>query len=213
MEARHRPFRDDRRRLSCLCSKIACGARHSLALSEDGHVYSWGWSLHGQCASQKPVSEVARCEALVGLNVISIAGGLGHSLACTDCGDVYRYVFMLENQSTSLFLPLCCFSLVLPSSAHQPYVLCHDCFCFTAKMHFKLKLACKLTPCINSRAQDYKITYPFSLHAHSVCVDQVSVLSLSKTSQTSSPARWRIPSFLGVTEPLCMFFVDWEHLG
>lgn len=71
--------------------QIACGARHSLAVCNKGHVYCWGWSLHGQCASRESTSTIAVVQPLIGLNVISIAGGLGHSLACTDAGDAFRW--------------------------------------------------------------------------------------------------------------------------
>ena len=74
--------------------KIACGARHSLAISHEGHLYCWGWSLHGQCACLEAAAGIAIVKQLNGLNIVGIAGGLAHSLVCTDAGDLYRYTIL-----------------------------------------------------------------------------------------------------------------------
>lgn len=30
-------------------AQVACGARHSCAVTEAGALFCWGWNLHGQC--------------------------------------------------------------------------------------------------------------------------------------------------------------------
>ena len=33
----------------CSLAQMACGARHSVAVTSEGLVFCWGWGLHGQC--------------------------------------------------------------------------------------------------------------------------------------------------------------------
>ncbi len=32
-------------------AQVACGARHSCAVTEAGALLAWGWCLHGQCGT------------------------------------------------------------------------------------------------------------------------------------------------------------------
>ena len=43
-------------------SAIAAGQYHSVALDEDGHVWTWGWGVHGQLGTRdiEDVFEPAR---------------------------------------------------------------------------------------------------------------------------------------------------------
>ena len=75
-----------------LCSKVACGARHSCVVTQEGEMWCWGWSLHGQCASglpSLPLPEVVK--GMQGLKVVGVAAGLAHTLAASDAGDAYRF--------------------------------------------------------------------------------------------------------------------------
>ena len=80
---------------------IACGARHSAALSAAGQCFAWGWSLHGQCGSGRSVPAVT-APALVGalgpLKCTSLAAGMGHTVVATDQGDVYAWGLNQDGQ-------------------------------------------------------------------------------------------------------------------
>lgn len=74
-----------------LITSISAGQYHSLALTADGRVYSWGWGVHGQLGigsiedalHPKPVTH------LNGKVVNQICGGHGHSLFLTTSGEVF----------------------------------------------------------------------------------------------------------------------------
>ena len=75
---------------------IAAGSYHSLALTSDGTVYSWGQNTYGQLGnnsttqSNVPVA-VTSTGALAGKTVTAIAAGYSHSLALTLDGEVYGW--------------------------------------------------------------------------------------------------------------------------
>ena len=75
---------------------IACGNWHSLALSEYGDVYSWGWNEHGQLGpSLGEFQPVVSVPTLVewgkeeDRNFTAISAGNRHSAALSDKGTVY----------------------------------------------------------------------------------------------------------------------------
>ena len=77
--------------MSQYCRAIACGARHSCAISARNELFCWGWSLHGQCAADMQIlDKPSLVGPLVGLRVTGVAAGMAHTLALTDTGDVYR---------------------------------------------------------------------------------------------------------------------------
>uniref|UniRef100_A0A7S3G0F1 RCC1-like domain-containing protein n=1 Tax=Palpitomonas bilix TaxID=652834 RepID=A0A7S3G0F1_9EUKA len=77
--------------------RVACGSDlaggHSLALSEDGRVFSWGYNANGQLGvgnrteQYRPVS----VETLRGSRVVDVAAGWRHSAALTDKGFMFTF--------------------------------------------------------------------------------------------------------------------------
>jgi alpha-tubulin suppressor-like RCC1 family protein len=73
---------------------IAAGSDYSLALTEAGEVYAWGWSYYGQCRNiglgnreQDLLLTPTRVAGLA--KVKAIAAGSDHSLVLTEAGEVY----------------------------------------------------------------------------------------------------------------------------
>ena len=74
---------------------VSAGAGHSLALTADGAVWSWGYGGycqlgHGDWQNQLLPKKV---EALAGQRVIAVSAGERHSLAITDGGSVWSWGF------------------------------------------------------------------------------------------------------------------------
>lgn len=70
---------------------VRCGGGHCLALTEFGHVYSWGRGLYGRLGhgDERDV-ETPRCiEAFRDIPIRAIACGLWSSAAVSDAGEVY----------------------------------------------------------------------------------------------------------------------------
>lgn len=89
---------------------IAAGQYHSLALTSEGRVYSWGYGFQGQLGDgsiDSRISPVAveTSGVLAGKSVIGISAGLSHSIALTSDGAVATWGFntngQLGNNSTS----------------------------------------------------------------------------------------------------------------
>ena len=80
---------------------IACGARHSLAVTSDGRAFLWGWSLHGQAGAAN-VSCVWSPRLLEGLpagaHVAGGAAGIGHTCLWTRAGDVWALGWDVDAQ-------------------------------------------------------------------------------------------------------------------
>ncbi|KAK4765835.1 hypothetical protein SAY87_007477 [Trapa incisa] len=74
-------------------NQLACGGYHSLALTDDGKVLSWGHGGHGQlghCSIQSQ-KEPLVVETLANERVVSIACGGSSSAAVTDKGNLYMW--------------------------------------------------------------------------------------------------------------------------
>lgn len=76
--------------------QITAGASHTLALSEDGKVYSWGTyrdanGIMGFSSTVEIAKKPYLMDALAGKKVIKIASGEQHDLALTDAGEVYQW--------------------------------------------------------------------------------------------------------------------------
>ena len=73
------------------CRQVACGARHSCALTLSGSLYTWGCNLHHQCGVDCPsgvnVPVPTLVLALGGLKVTCVAAGLHHTIVSTDAGE------------------------------------------------------------------------------------------------------------------------------
>jgi VCBS repeat-containing protein len=75
---------------------VAMGTMYSLALANDGAVYTWGYGRYGELGngdsvdSAEPVA-VKRAGALAGKTIVAIAAGGGHSLALAGDGSLYTW--------------------------------------------------------------------------------------------------------------------------
>ncbi|XP_032598724.1 probable E3 ubiquitin-protein ligase HERC4 isoform X1 [Drosophila grimshawi] len=88
------PFLQIPELVDCVITQIACGSRHSMALTEWGQVLSWGDNECGQLghASDQDVVQLPKTvRALVSKTVVQIACGNNHSLALTCCGELYAW--------------------------------------------------------------------------------------------------------------------------
>lgn len=75
---------------------VAAGAKHSLYMTVEGHVYSWGSDENGQCGQERDAGQGPHIPEQVkahigGLRVVGIACGAEHSLCVTARGDVYTW--------------------------------------------------------------------------------------------------------------------------
>ncbi|KAH0615832.1 hypothetical protein JD844_026393 [Phrynosoma platyrhinos] len=74
--------------------QVACGHYHSIALTKDGRVFSWGQNIHGQLGLGKEVPSQARPQqisALDGIPLAQVAAGGAHSFALSLSGVVYGW--------------------------------------------------------------------------------------------------------------------------
>jgi alpha-tubulin suppressor-like RCC1 family protein len=78
-------------------TEIACGDFHSIALDEEGRLFTWGGGgisyNKGQCGhgDENDRDEPTQVEFFDGVKVIKIAAGGYHTLACTNSHDVYAW--------------------------------------------------------------------------------------------------------------------------
>ncbi|KAJ6227803.1 regulator of chromosome condensation protein [Anaeramoeba flamelloides] len=79
--------------------QIACGAYHTLALTIEGEVYSWGRGQDGQLGHGNLVQSLTprKIEALSNTGIIKIAAGESHSAAIAYSGEVYTWGGGLSN--------------------------------------------------------------------------------------------------------------------
>jgi hypothetical protein len=71
---------------------ISCGSCHSMALTESGHVYSWGSNKYGQLGNENTVySNTPKVVELNSISVERISCGLWHSLLLSKDGDIYAF--------------------------------------------------------------------------------------------------------------------------
>ncbi|XP_034107035.1 probable E3 ubiquitin-protein ligase HERC4 isoform X1 [Drosophila albomicans] len=74
-------------------SQIACGSRHSMALTDWGQVLSWGGNELGQLGhANNQANELPKIvRALLSKTVVQVACGKNHSMALTSGGEVYTW--------------------------------------------------------------------------------------------------------------------------
>lgn len=72
-----------------IVKKVSCGDYHTLALIDDGTVYSWGGTLWDKTGHKG--GGISRMEKLVGQHIIDIACGDFHSIALNSIGQVYSW--------------------------------------------------------------------------------------------------------------------------
>ncbi|XP_069977308.1 uncharacterized protein ca isoform X2 [Penaeus vannamei] len=72
---------------------IACGQFHSMAVSEDGKLYTWGWGVHGQLghSSVEDVQVPTAIERLAKKKIVLAQGGYAHTVAMASDGSVYAW--------------------------------------------------------------------------------------------------------------------------
>ncbi|XP_014307555.1 probable E3 ubiquitin-protein ligase HERC6 [Myotis lucifugus] len=74
--------------------QVSCGDYHSLALSEDGQVFSWGKNSHGQLGLGKDIPSQAspqRVRSLEGIPLAQVAAGGAHSFALSLSGTSFGW--------------------------------------------------------------------------------------------------------------------------
>ncbi|XP_047711475.1 probable E3 ubiquitin-protein ligase HERC6 isoform X4 [Prionailurus viverrinus] len=74
--------------------QVSCGNYHSLALSEDGQVFSWGSNSHGQLGLGKELPSQAspqRVRSLDGIPLAQVAAGGAHSFALSLSGTSFGW--------------------------------------------------------------------------------------------------------------------------
>lgn len=72
---------------------VSSGGKHCLALSSEGHVYSWGEGDDGKLGHNNKVSydRPKLIEDLLGVEIVDIACGGHHSAAITSAGWLYTW--------------------------------------------------------------------------------------------------------------------------
>jgi len=72
---------------------IACGLDHSLAVTEEGQLFTWGFGGNGQLGHGTIANELRPCqvEALQDKVLCGIAGGWSHSAALTTSGQLWMW--------------------------------------------------------------------------------------------------------------------------
>lgn len=69
------------------------GQYHSMALTADGRVFTWGWGVHGQLGhgNTDKRNTPTLVTSLLGIFIKHISAGHAHSLALSDEGIVYAF--------------------------------------------------------------------------------------------------------------------------
>lgn len=74
---------------------LAAGENHSLCVQADGAVYSWGYSLQGQCghglSANEKVPRKIHYFASRNINIVQVDAGWRHSIALSDTHSVYTF--------------------------------------------------------------------------------------------------------------------------
>ncbi|OCT70081.1 probable E3 ubiquitin-protein ligase HERC4 isoform X2 [Xenopus laevis] len=74
--------------------QVACGHHHSLALSKESNIYSWGQNQYGQLglgSEKRKESAPRHIKSLSGIPFAHIAAGGGHSFALTISGAIFGW--------------------------------------------------------------------------------------------------------------------------
>lgn len=73
-----------------IITQISCGINHSLVLTEDGEVYSWGFNEDGQLGVGDFLKRAEPSLVPLSKKVIKLLGDIwDYSVAQTDCGNIY----------------------------------------------------------------------------------------------------------------------------
>uniref|UniRef100_A0A3P9LC48 Probable E3 ubiquitin-protein ligase HERC4 n=1 Tax=Oryzias latipes TaxID=8090 RepID=A0A3P9LC48_ORYLA len=75
-------------------SQVACGSRHTVALTKDGQVYTWGQNSRGQLGLGKKgrsISSPQCVRSLSGMPLVQVSAGGEHSFALSVSGSVFGW--------------------------------------------------------------------------------------------------------------------------
>ncbi|XP_057858700.2 ultraviolet-B receptor UVR8 isoform X2 [Cryptomeria japonica] len=74
-------------------SMIACGWRHTIAVSDSGNLYTYGWSKYGQLGHGDYEDHLVPCrvEGLRNYHIAQISGGWRHTMALDKEGQIYGW--------------------------------------------------------------------------------------------------------------------------
>lgn len=73
-------------------TSIACGSSHSMALTSEGQLYTWGYNEYGQLGNNTTTDALTpQLITVSGATFASIAGGRYHSMALTTDGKLYTW--------------------------------------------------------------------------------------------------------------------------
>ncbi|OVA15573.1 Regulator of chromosome condensation [Macleaya cordata] len=74
-------------------TSIACGGRHSAAITDAGALLTFGWGLYGQCGQGSTDDELSpTCvSSLLGIRIQGVSAGLWHTICISTEGDVYAF--------------------------------------------------------------------------------------------------------------------------
>jgi alpha-tubulin suppressor-like RCC1 family protein len=70
---------------------VAGGAYHSLALKNDGTVWTWGFNMYGQLGNGTNTNSNVPVQVTTLAGIVAVAGGHGHSLALKNDGTVWDW--------------------------------------------------------------------------------------------------------------------------
>jgi len=78
---------------------ISCGSNHSLALTENGCVYSWGYNRYGQLGLNSENFKENKPQRIeIDVKIKKICCGLGYSLLLSREGDIYVFGWNKDGQ-------------------------------------------------------------------------------------------------------------------
>lgn len=83
--------------------EVSAGPGFSMAVSSNGHVYTWGLNVNGQLGdnsvtdSHVPI-DVSASGALNGVSIAAISAGANHAMALSEAGDIYTWGNNSEGQ-------------------------------------------------------------------------------------------------------------------
>jgi alpha-tubulin suppressor-like RCC1 family protein len=77
---------------------VAAGGYHSMVLTRDGDVLTWGWGLYGQLGHGNTYDQLVPKQVESLANVTDIAAGRCHSMALVEGGAVYTWGFNYHGQ-------------------------------------------------------------------------------------------------------------------
>lgn len=72
---------------------VAAGYAHSMALTADGNIYTWGSDYFGQLGQSRTLfrTKGAKVDLPAGVAISTFAAGRGHTLALNTAGDIYTW--------------------------------------------------------------------------------------------------------------------------